>query len=76
MYSYKNGIPKTALYFLVMILGDLIIYRDKIIYFKTGLVKLEFKGKHIIILFNVLLLGKDKAVLKMLFLQEYNLKIN
>jgi hypothetical protein len=52
------------------------MYRDGIIYFKTGLIELEFEGKCIVILFNVLLLGKDKAVLGMLFLQEYNPKIN
>ena len=46
------------------------------IYFKTGLVELELKGRHIIILFNMLLLGKDEAVLGMPFLQEYNPRIN
>jgi len=64
------------LYFLVTILEDLIVYKDGIIYFKIGLVELELKGKYIIMSFNVLLLGKDKAVLGMLFLWEYNLKIN
>ena len=44
------------------------MYRDKMIYFKTGLIELELKGKHIVMLFNVLLLGKDKTVLRMLFL--------
>ena len=67
---------KEDLYPLVMILGDLIIYRDKIIHFKTGLVKFKLKGRCIIILFNVLLLGKDKAVLKIPFLRKYNPKIN
>ena len=43
---------------------------------ETGLVKVEIKGKKIIISFNILLLGKNKAVLKMLFLKEFNLKIN
>ena len=51
-----------------MILKDLIIYKNKIIYFKIGLVKLELKGRRIIMLFNVLLLEKNKAVLGMLFL--------
>ena len=46
------------------------------IYFKIGLVELELKGRRIVMSFNVLLLGKDKAVLGMPFLQEYNLKIN
>ena len=56
------------LYLLVMILGDLIMYKDGVIHLKIGLVKLEIERKHIIILFDVLLLGKDKAVLGMLFL--------
>jgi len=65
------GLPhrqKEDLYPLVTISGDPIIYRDKIIYFKTGPIELELKGKCIIILFDVLLLGKDKAVLEILFL--------
>ena len=44
------------------------MYKNKIIYFKIKLVELKIEGKHIIILFNVLLLGKDEAVLGMLFL--------
>ena len=63
-------------YPLVTISGDLILYRDGIIYFEIGPVELEIKGRHIIISFDVLLLGKDKIVLGMPFLQEYNLKIN
>jgi len=59
---------KENLYPLVMILGDPIIYKDGMIYFETGLVELKLKGKHIIISFNVLLLGKNKVVLKMPFL--------
>ena len=59
---------KENLYPLVIISGDLIIYRDKIIYFKIGLVELKLKGKYIIMLFNVLLLGKHKAVLGIPFL--------
>ena len=38
--------------------------------------ELRIKRQTIIINFNILLLGKDKAVLKMLQLKEYNLKIN
>jgi len=60
----------------VTILGDLILYKDGMIYFETGLVELEIKGKHIIMSFNVLLLKKNKAVLGMPFLWEYNLRIN
>src|SRR6266581_3640582 len=67
---------KENLYPLVTISGDLIIYRDGMIYFKIGLVKLKLEGRRIVMLFNVLLLGKDKAVLGMPFLQEYNPKIN
>ena len=67
---------KRDLYSLVIISGDLILYRDKIIYFEIRLVKLEIKGRHVVISFDVLLLKKDKAVLGMPFLQEYNPKIN
>ena len=65
------GLPykqKQDLYPLVTISGDLILYRDSIIYFKIGPVQLEVKEWKIVILFNVLLLGKDKAVLGILFL--------
>ena len=51
-----------------MILGDLIVYGNRMIYLKIGLVELELEGRYTVMLFNVLLLGKDKAVLKMLFL--------
>jgi len=67
---------KKDLYPLVTISGDLILYRDRMIYFEIKLVELEIKGRHVVVSFNILLLGKDKAVLEMLFLQEYNLKIN
>ena len=43
---------------------------------ETGLVKVEIKGKKIIISFNILLLGKDKVVLGMPFLKEFNLRID
>jgi len=59
---------KRDLYPLVTILGDLIIYRDGIIYFKIRLVELEIEGKYVVVSFDVLLLKKDKAVLGMLFL--------
>ena len=61
---------------LVMISGDLILYGDGIIYFETGLIKVIIEKWKVVISFNILLLGKDKAVLKILFLQEFNLKIN
>ena len=53
---------------LITILGDPISYKNGIIYFKTKLVKIKVKGKQIKILFNVLPLRKDKAVLGILFL--------
>jgi hypothetical protein len=56
---------KRDLYLLVTILGDLIAYRGGIIYLKTGLIQIVIKGRVIIISFNILLLGKDKAVLGM-----------
>ena len=37
---------------------------------------IRIKGKEIIMNFNILLLGNNKAVLGMPQLQEYNLKIN
>ena len=43
---------------------------------ETGPVKVEIKGKKIIISFNILLLGKDKAALKILFFKKFNPKIN
>jgi len=67
---------KKNLYLLVTISGDLILYGNGIIYFKTGPVELEIKGWKVVVLFNVLLLGKDKAVLGILFLQKFNLKID
>jgi len=37
---------------------------------------IRIEGKEIIINFDILLLGNNKAVLGMLWLQEYNLKID
>ena len=48
-----------------MILGDLISYKNKVIYIKTELVELRIKRQTVIISFNILLLGKNKAVLGM-----------
>ena len=70
---YKD---KENLYLLVTILGDPILYRDGIIWMETGPVKVEVKGRKIVISFNILLLGKDKMVLGILFLKEFNLRIN
>jgi len=63
-------------YLLVIILGDLILYRNGMIHLKTGLVEIEIKGQKVVVSFNVLPLGKDKAVLGMPFLWEFNPKIN
>ena len=41
-----------------------------------GPVRIELEGREIVILFNILLLGKDKVVLGILFLKEFNLKID
>ena len=65
------GLPhrqKENPYPLVTISGDPIIYKDKMIYLKTGPIRLKFKGKHVNISFNMLLLKKDETVLGMLFL--------
>jgi hypothetical protein len=49
-----------------MILGDPVLYRDRIINLETGLVQVNIKGKDIIVNFNILLLGQNKAVLGMI----------
>ena len=75
----RIGLPhkqKENLYPLVTILGDPILYRNSIIHFKTELVKIKIKRQKVIVLFNVLLLDKDKAVLEILFLQKFNPKID
>jgi len=59
---------KRDLYPLVIISRDLILYRDGIIYLETGLVKLEIKGRNVVMSFDMLPLGKDKTVLGMPFL--------
>ena len=63
-------------YPLVTILGDLMSYRDSIIWLEIVLVEIEVKGKRVTISFNILLLGKDKIVLGIPFLKEFNLKID
>jgi len=50
---------------LNIILEDLINYRGGIINLEIGLVIIRIKGKEVIINFNILLLGNDKAVLRM-----------
>jgi len=56
---------KEHLYLLNIILRNLINYRGGIINLEIGLVIIKIKGKEVIINFNVLLLGNDKAVLGM-----------
>ena len=75
----RIGLPyrqKENPYLLVTILGDPISYGNNMIYFETGPVEIEIKKWKVVVLFNVLLLGKDKAVLEMLFLQKFNPKID
>ena len=43
---------KENLYPLVTILGNPILYRDSIIYFKTELIKVIIKGQEVVISFN------------------------
>ena len=57
--------PKENLYLLIIILGDLIFYKNKVIYIKTKYIELKIKKWKFIINFNILLLEKDKAVLEM-----------
>ena len=38
-------------------------YKNKVIHIKTKLVELRIKGQTVIVNFNILLLGKNKAVL-------------
>jgi len=56
---------KEYLYLLNIILRDLINYRGGIINLKIGLVIIRIKGKEVIMNFDILLLGNDKAVLGM-----------
>ena len=67
---------KEYLYPLTTILGDQIVYRGGIINLKTGPIQLTIKGRQVKMSFNILLLGEDKIILGMPWLQEYNPKIN
>jgi len=57
---------KEHLYLLVIILGDLVNYRGGIINIEIELTIIRIKGKEIIMSFNILLLGNNKAVLGIL----------
>jgi hypothetical protein len=54
---------KLELYTLVMILGDLVLYKDRIINLETELVQIDIKRRDVIVNFNILLLGQNEAVL-------------
>ena len=54
-------------YLLVTILGDLIIYGDGIIRLETEPAEIEVEGRKIVMIFNILPLGKDEVVLRMPF---------
>jgi len=56
---------KEHLYLLNIILRDLINYKGGIINLEIGLVMIRIEGKEIIMNFNILLLGNNKAVLGM-----------
>jgi len=53
------------LYLLNIILKDLINYRGGIINLEIGLVIIKIEGKKVMINFDILLLGNNKAVLGM-----------
>ena len=67
---------KEYLYPLIIILGDQIAYGGDIINLKIGPIQLTIKGRQIKMSFNILLLGRDKAILEMPQLQKYNPKID
>ena len=56
---------KEHLYLLVIILKDLINYRGGVINIEIELIIIKIKGKEITMSFNILLLGNNKAVLRM-----------
>ena len=57
---------KENLYLLVTILRDLISYKNGVICIETKPLELKIKGWRVVINFNILLLGNNKAVLGML----------
>ena len=67
---------KEYLYLLIINLEDLIAYRGGISNLKIGPIQITIKGRQVNISFNILPLGKDKVILGIPQLQEYNLKIN
>ena len=57
---------KKNLYLLVTILGDPIFYKNGVIHIKIKPLELKIKGWRVVINFNILLLGNNKAILEML----------
>ena len=57
---------KEYIYLLITILEELVLYKDSIINLKTRPIQVNIKGRSIIVNFNILLLGQDKAVLKII----------
>ena len=57
---------KEYLYPLIIILGELVLYKNRIINLKIRLIWVDIEGWSIIINFNILLLKLDKAVLKII----------
>ena len=57
---------KERLYPLIIILENLISYRNGVIRIETELVELRIKKQIVVISFNILLLGNNEVVLKML----------
>ena len=63
------GIPhkeKEKPYSLVTILGEPVLYKDGIINLETGPIQVDIKGWSVIINFDILLLGQDKAILEII----------
>ena len=50
---------------MITILGDLIFYKNKVIYLETKPIQLQIKGQSIYISFNILRLKNNKVVLEM-----------
>ena len=57
---------KEHLYPLVMILEKLVLYKNSIINLEIGPIQVNIKGRNITVNFNILLLGTDKVVLKII----------
>ena len=57
---------KEYLYLLVIILGELVLYKNSVINLEIELIQVNIKGRSVTVNFNILLLGIDKAVLKII----------